>query len=159
MLLHFTFSGRRKHSLTGAAFALAFGTVIWCLAPAAAADGSDEAPPSAAAQPPRSCRQFPEPVPFFGNVELKARLDAAGRLTVAGERMHSALLRRFYAAHGYQLVWDAHPAEMSRLRDAVLRADAHGLDPGLFHGPALVHRVATLSEVERDLLISDAFLS
>ena len=133
--------------------------MIWGLAPAAAADGSEEAPPSAALAAPEIVPAVPEPVPFFGNVELKARLDAAGRLTVAGERMHSALLRRFYAAHGYQLVWDAHPAEMSRLRDAVLRADAHGLDPGLFHGPALVHRVATLSEVERDLLISDAFLS
>ena len=98
--------------------------------------------------------------PFTGNVELKARLDAPGKLMVAGERMHGRLLRRFYVAHGYQTVWDSHPVEASRLmRDAVLRASEHGLDPGLFHGAALGDRGPNLSPVERDLLLSDAFLS
>ncbi len=99
-------------------------------------------------------------VPFTGNPELKTRLDAPGKLTVAGERLHGWLLRRFYIAHGYQTVWDGHPAEASRLfRDAVLHAADHGLDPGLFHGNALGERGPNLSPLERDLLLSDAFLS
>jgi L,D-transpeptidase YcbB len=100
-----------------------------------------------------------EPVPFFGNVELKARLDAPGKLVIAGERMHAALLRRFYVAHGYQLVWEARPVETRRLRAAILRAGDHGLDPGLFHSGLLGEPGPSLSAVERDLLLSDAFLS
>jgi murein L,D-transpeptidase YcbB/YkuD len=99
-------------------------------------------------------------VPFTGNPELKTRLDAPGKLTVSGERLHGWLLQRFYVAHGYQTVWDGHPAEAERLlRDAVLRAADHGLDPGLFHSKALGERGPSLSPVERDLLLSDAFLS
>lgn len=102
----------------------------------------------------------PDTTPFLGNVDLKARLDAPGKLTIAGERLHVALLRRFYIAHGYQTVWDGHAAEASRLlRDAVLRAGDHGLDPGLFHSAVLGEHGASLSPVERDLLLSDAFLS
>src|SRR5262249_97627 len=100
----------------------------------------------------------PDATPFLGNVELKARLDAPGRLTIGGERMHVALLRRFYIAHGYQTVWDAHAVEVSRLREAMMRAGDHGLDPGLFHATALGERGTALSPVERDLLLSDAFL-
>jgi murein L,D-transpeptidase YcbB/YkuD len=99
-------------------------------------------------------------VPFTGNVELKARLDAPGRLTIAGERLHAWLLRPFYAAHGYQTVWDVHATEAGRLmRDTVLRAGEHGLDPGLFHSTALGERGQNLSPVERDLLLSDALLA
>ena len=82
-----------------------------------------------------------DPSLFIGNAELKARLDLPGKLTVAGERLHVWLLRRFYAAHGYQTMWDAHPAEAGRLvKDAVLHAGEHGLDPGLFHSGALGER-------------------
>jgi murein L,D-transpeptidase YcbB/YkuD len=102
----------------------------------------------------------PDSTPFTGNPELKTRLDASGKLTIAGERLHGWLLRRFYIAHGYQTVWDGHPEEASRLlRDAVLRAAGHGLDPGLFHSNALGEHGPNLSPVERDLLLSDAFLS
>jgi murein L,D-transpeptidase YcbB/YkuD len=101
-----------------------------------------------------------DPAPFSGNPELKARLDALGKLTIASEPLHPWLLRRFYLAHGYQTVWDAHSAEASRLlRDAVLRAGEHGLDPALFHSVALGEHGPTLSPVDRDLLLSDAFLS
>jgi L,D-transpeptidase YcbB len=41
----------------------------------------------------------------------------------------------------------------------VLRAGEHGLDPGMFHSAALGERGPNLSPVERDLLLSDAFLS
>lgn len=100
-----------------------------------------------------------DPTPFTGNLELKARLDAPGKLTVAGERLHVWLLRRFYVAHGYKTVWDERTAEASwLLRDAVLRAADHGLDPGLFHSAVLGERGPRVSPVERDLLLSDAFL-
>ena len=102
---------------------------------------------------------IPGVVPFVGNPELKARLDSPAKLTVAGEQMHDRLLRRFYAAHGYQTVWAAHPAEATHLRNTVLRAGEQGLDPNLFHSTALVQRASALSPVERDLLLSDAFLS
>jgi L,D-transpeptidase YcbB len=102
----------------------------------------------------------PDSIPFTGSPELKARLDAPGKLTIAGERLHDWLLRRFYIAHGYQTVWDGHPLEVNRLvRDAVLRATDHGLDPSLFHSNALGEHGPNLSTVERDLLLSDAFLS
>ena len=41
-----------------------------------------------------------------------------GKLVIAGERMHAALLRRFYVAHGYQLAWETRPVEARRLRAA-----------------------------------------
>ena len=101
----------------------------------------------------------PQATPFTGNVELKARLDAPGKLVIAGEPMHPWLLRRFYFAHGYETVWDSHPAEANRLGEAISHAADHGLDPRLFHSAALGERAAELSPVERDLLLSDAFLS
>ena len=147
---------QRKRSLTGAVVGLALAVCAAVpIAPAAAADGAEPAAVLPAPVAPETGPALPEAPPFYGNVELKARLDAPGRLMIAGERMHLGLLRRFYTAHGYQLVWDTHGAEMSRLRDAVLRADAHALDPALFHAPALVNRLSALSEVERDLLVSE----
>jgi L,D-transpeptidase YcbB len=101
-----------------------------------------------------------EAVPFTGNVELKARLDASGPLTIAGQRMHVDLLRRFYVANDYQTVWETHGAAADRMREQILlHAGDDGLDPGLFHGAALGLQGPALSPVERDLLLSDAFLS
>jgi murein L,D-transpeptidase YcbB/YkuD len=102
---------------------------------------------------------LPNAVPFVGDPQLKARLDLATKLTVAGERMHDHLLRSFYAAHGYQLVWLNHQAEAGRLWNAVLHAGDQGLDPSLFHSNTLTARGTTLSPIERDLLLSDAFLA
>jgi murein L,D-transpeptidase YcbB/YkuD len=133
----------------------AIGSAIFpCQAVGAVAEGT--APIAAPAPEPDAAPA--DAIPFVGNVELKARLDASAKLTVAGEPLHGALLRRFYIVHGYQTVWDAHPAEMSRLQDAVLRAGDHGLDPNLFHGAVLRQHGAALSPVDRDLLLSDAFL-
>ena len=132
---------------------------VFPVPPPASAAASEELAPAANAATPEPGTASPETTPFPGNVELKARLDAPGKLIAAGERMHIALLRRFYAAHGFQTVWDAHPIEMARLREAVLGADHHGLDPRLFHAAAFGDRAARLTPVERDLLMSDAFLS
>jgi L,D-transpeptidase YcbB len=138
----------------------AFGIVSFVAATSPATTAApDEMPPTSASPSPQPEMASPDAPPFLGNAELKARLDAPGRLTVAGERLRTALLRRFYTAHGYQTVWDTYPLQVPRLRDVVLRAGDHGLDPGLFHAAALGERRPALSPVERDLLLSDAFLA
>src|SRR5438067_9604833 len=73
------------------------------------------------------------PVPL---TEIQARLERSG-LAVAGEHLHVSLLRRFYAAHNYEPVWDSHQAQATALIQAVMRAGEHGLDPELFHATAL----------------------
>jgi murein L,D-transpeptidase YcbB/YkuD len=88
--------------------------------------------------------------------ELQARLDATGGV-VAGERLHMALLREFYANHGYQPVWNTHQAQADALLRAVSSAGEHGLEPSLFHATALANP-AGLSAIDRDILLSDAFL-
>jgi murein L,D-transpeptidase YcbB/YkuD len=133
---------------------------VFCGSVLSRASVAQEANSAPTAEEPNLGTASSDPTPFIGNPELKARLDASGRPTVAGERLRGWLLRRFYIAHGYQTVWDGHPAVASRLiKDAVLRAADHGLDPGLFHGNTLGERGPNLSPVERDLLLSDAFLS
>ena len=116
-------------------------------------------PVSEAAPPDSGPTGSPAEPPFVGNPELKARLDLPGKLIVAGERMHEQLLRRFYAVHGYRTVWTDHSAGASQLWNAVQRARDHALDPDLFHGVAIAERGPTLPAIERDLLLSDAFLS
>jgi murein L,D-transpeptidase YcbB/YkuD len=111
--------------------------------------------PSDAGAPTASpAEPVPPPTP---QTEIQARLDHSG-LTVAGEHLHVGLLRRFYAAHAYEAVWDSRQTQATALTQAVLRAGDHGLDPDLFHAAAL-HNAATLSPTDRDLLLSDAFLS
>src|SRR6266550_3224357 len=68
---------------------------------------------------------------------------------VAGEHLHVALLRRFYAAHNYEPVWDSHQAQATALTPAITRAGEHGLDPELFHATAL-RNAASLPATERD---------
>ena len=122
----------------------------------AAEPASEAAPPDSGFSQPTGSPNEP---PFVGNPELKARLDLPGKLIVAGERMHEQLLRRFYAGHGYRTVWTDHSAGASQLWNAVQRARDHALDPDLFHGVAIAERGPTLPAIERDLLLSDAFLS
>jgi murein L,D-transpeptidase YcbB/YkuD len=136
---------------------VAFG-VAPCWMQTLAAEPTDEAAPSSPGVSLPAAGSLNEPA-FVGNAELKARLDVSGKLIVAGERTHEQLLRRFYAAHGYQTVWAERSAEASRLWSAVQRAGDHGLDPELFHSLAMAERGPTLSPTERDLLLSDAFLS
>src|SRR5438309_1694218 len=139
---------------------LAAFAFVFCGSVLSRAAVSAETNSAVSADAPRLDTATPDPTPFTGNPEIKTRLDAPGKPTIAGERLHVWLLRRFYTAHGYQTVWDGHPAEAGRLlQDAVLRAADHGLDPALFHSNALGERGPNLSPVERDLLLSDAFLS
>lgn len=160
MLFHRTARHRHSWLLRARLFALAAG--VLGLAPNFSPGGvafAEEAMPAANPTSSEPAAAAPEPAPFTGNVELKARLDSAGKLTVAGEPMHLALLRRFYVAHGYQTVWDVHATEADRLREAVRHAGDHGLDPNLFHSATLDERGPNLPPVDRDLLLSDAFLS
>jgi L,D-transpeptidase YcbB len=150
---------RNRRSLTGSAVALVLGCGLAFFPMQAPAAGSGETSAATRAIAAELDLASPDAAPFLGNVELKARLDSPGKLTIAGEQTHAALLRRFYPEHGYQTVWDRHPTETSRLWDAILRSHEHGLDPGLFHSVMLGEHGPTLSPVERDLLLSDAFLS
>src|SRR5262249_5374145 len=94
------------------------------------------------------------PVP---QTEIQVRLERSG-LAVAGEYLHVALLRRFYATHNYEPVWDSRQSQAAALTQAITRAGEHGLDPELFHLTAL-RNAAPLPATDRDLLLSDAFLS
>ncbi|HEV2098736.1 MAG TPA: L,D-transpeptidase family protein [Stellaceae bacterium] len=76
---------------------------------------------------------------------------------VAGDGLNSGLLRRFYARHGFEPIWATRQAQADALVDAVLHAGDHGLDPELFHADRL-RQAASLSPLERELLLSDAFL-
>src|SRR6516162_11750520 len=90
--------------------------------------------------------------------ELGKLIDSAPELVVAGERLNVGLLRRFYAGHGFEPIWTTRQAQADSLVDAVLRAGGHGLAPELFHAN-LLRQTATLPPLDRELLLSDAFLS
>ncbi|HVH82449.1 MAG TPA: L,D-transpeptidase family protein, partial [Stellaceae bacterium] len=91
-----------------------------------------------------------------GDSEIKVRLSSGGPLSITGEPLHVALLRRFYDGHGNQPVWATHPAQVTALWHAVLNAGDQGLDPDSFHVAAFAK--TGLSPIDRDLLLSDAFL-
>ncbi len=82
----------------------------------------------------------------------------ATELVVAGNHLKADLLRRFYARHDFQPVWANRPEQADALIGAVLHAPDQGLDPEMFHASQLGHGTAS-SPLERDLLLSDAFLS
>jgi L,D-transpeptidase YcbB len=92
------------------------------------------------------------------STELGNRIETAPGLAIAGEKLNLGLLRRFYAAHGYEPVWTSREAQAESLLRAVLRAGDQGLDPNLFHA-AVLQNAANLAPLDRELLLSDAFLS
>ena len=92
-----------------------------------------------------------------GDSEIRNRIAGAG-VVVGGEQLHGALLRQFYAAHNFEPVWTVRQAQADALLNAVLRAGEHGLDPDMFHG-ALLRNTAALPPIERELVLSDAFLA
>ena len=98
----------------------------------------------------------PAPMAAYAKTELGDLF--GGKSVVAGERLNVELLRHFYARHGFEPVWTTRQAQANSLMDAVLRAGDHGLAPELFHAD-LLRSPATLPALDRELLLSDAFLS
>jgi L,D-transpeptidase YcbB len=99
-----------------------------------------------------------DPMVAYANTRLGELIENAPKSVVAGERLNAELLRRFYARHGFAPVWTTREAQANSLMDAVLRARDHGLAPELFHAD-LLRSPATLPALDRELLLSDAFLS
>jgi murein L,D-transpeptidase YcbB/YkuD len=100
----------------------------------------------------------PAPVAMSANRDLGGLLNSAPEIVVAGERLNTGLLRRFYARHGFAPVWTTRQAQANSLMNTVLRAGEHGLPPELFHAN-LLRSAATLPPIDQELLLSDAFLS
>ncbi len=135
--------------LASAAAASPPGEPIALLPPAAPASG--EAAPAPAAVP------ITVPMAAPSSSPIRDRIEIAGGLRIDGEKLHPALLRQFYGAHEFQPVWENRTPQAEVLIRAVARAGEHGLDPELFHASAL-RKLASLSPIDRDLLLSDAFL-
>jgi L,D-transpeptidase YcbB len=143
----------------GSAFVLALGAAEFALPPSKAMADMPEAAVTSVSAAAHTGPGPPSLTAFLGDTALEDRLDTAGRVIVAGERVHEHLLRRFYNAHGYKTVWDHHATAAAALWGSILRAGEQGLDPALYHTAILSGRGAALSPIERDLLLSDAFLS
>jgi murein L,D-transpeptidase YcbB/YkuD len=142
----------------GGALAVVIVVAACASSPSRAAGGPAGPPPVA----PASAETAVAPAtltPFEGNIDIEDRLETAGRVVIAGERLHEHLVRRFYLAHHYKRVWESRPAAATALWGAVLHADRHGLDPVSFHAAALDGHGLTLTPVEHDLLLSDAVLA
>jgi murein L,D-transpeptidase YcbB/YkuD len=92
------------------------------------------------------------------NTDLQDLIGGVRELTVAGDTLNTGLLRRFYAFNDFEPVWTTRRGQANALMDAVLRAGDQGLDPDLFHA-SLLQQGAALSPLERELLLSDAFLA
>lgn len=85
-------------------------------------------------------------------------IESAPRSVLTGERLNAELLRRFYARRGFAPVWETRQGQANSLLDAVSRAGDHGLAPDLFLAD-LLKSPAILSTLDRELLLSNAFLS
>mgnify|MGYP003575111894 FL=1 len=125
----------------------------------AAACSSDE-PPVPAADRERAVALVsasPRPTATFGDGKIGELIENTPRSLIAGERLNVELLRRFYARHGFAPVWTTRQGQAHSLIDAVSRAGEHGLAPELFRADLL--QSPTLAPLERELLLSNAFLS
>ncbi|HEU5095420.1 MAG TPA: L,D-transpeptidase family protein [Reyranella sp.] len=98
------------------------------------------------------------PVVASADTKLGELIERAPESIVAGERPNFGLLRRFYARHDFAPVWTTRQSQANSLINAVLRAGDHGLAPELFHAN-LLRSPATLPVLDRELLLSNAFLS
>ncbi len=90
--------------------------------------------------------------------DLHDLLGSAQELVVFGVDLDIELLRRFYARHDFAPVWTTRRAQADALKTEVLHAGSHGLNLDLFHATRL-QQEAILPPLERDLLLSDAFLT
>lgn len=98
------------------------------------------------------------PAAADANPRLRELIESDLNSFVAGERLNVVLLRRFYARHGYAPVWTSRQPQADSLMKAVSRSGDHGLAPELFHA-SLLRSSESLPALERELLLSNAFLS
>ena len=150
-------SGRRRRTLRDAAVALPLVAAVVAFAAFATIGAAALMPQGATATPALQSPPPGGPPAAAGDSEIKDRLAGGAGFAVVGERLNGALLRRFYARHDWQPVWSSHPAQAARLVAAVMAAGDQGLDPDLFHA-ALLRDAAGLSPIDRELVLSDAFL-
>ncbi len=152
-------STRSKPARALAAAALAAAAAVGGVL-AATAIASTPGEPAALFAPPAPASTEAAPAPAVVPVAspIRDRIDSAADLRIGGEKMHTALLRQFYAGYDFQPVWEGRKLQAEALLRALARAGDHGLDPELFHA-GLLHKLATLSPIDRDLLLSDAFLA
>src|SRR5262249_1559219 len=94
-----------------------------------------------------------------GNTHLSELIDGAPKSIIRGERLNVDLLRSFYARHGFRPVWTTRQAQVDSLMEAIARAGDHGLSPDLCQADLLRSQVTSLSTLDRELLLSNAFLS
>lgn len=99
------------------------------------------------------------PALAVAKTQLGELIETAPKSVVRGDRLNVELLRRFYARHGFQPVWTSRQAQANSLMDAVARAGEHGLSPELFHLDLLMSPATSLTSLDRELLLSSAFLS
>lgn len=92
------------------------------------------------------------------DTELGNKLNGQHQLIVANTSLNVGLLQQFYARHNFQPVWENHQAQANALIDAIMGAGDQGLNPDWFHAK-LLRQNSNLSSIDRDLLLSDAFLS
>lgn len=107
-------------------------------------------------------RPAPRPAPAVmvprAEGELARVLEGAREIRVGGQTLDIDALRRFYERRGYRPVWAHREAQAQAVAEAVLRADAHGLDPEMFHAQQL-RRLESFSPLRREILLTGAALS
>jgi murein L,D-transpeptidase YcbB/YkuD len=99
------------------------------------------------------------PMASVAKTALGDMIDNAPTSIVRGERLNVELLRRFYTRHDFKPVWTTRQSQADSLMDAVLRAGDHGLAPERFHVDLLQSPATSLTALDRELLLSNAFLS
>jgi murein L,D-transpeptidase YcbB/YkuD len=162
--LHSVSTGRLlalARPIAGGAIALAAACGLAAPAVLAADSESGSAYAYAASAPafvPATRVPVAPPAATYANADLGQLVNAGPELVIAGERLNVGLLRRFYARHGFAPVWATRQAQASSLMTAVLRAGDEGLAPELFHAN-LLRSPTALAPLDRELLLSDAFLS
>jgi len=143
-------------SAAGHMIATAAGLAMLATGALAAVPGDPIPLLAPASPPPATTASYPlSPAPIGS--PIRTRIEHAAGLTIGGAKLRGALLRQFYAAHDFEPVWAGREAQAEALLRAVGRAGEHGLDPELFHA-GLLRQPGALSPLDRELLLSDAFL-
>jgi len=93
-----------------------------------------------------------------GDGELARVLEGAREIHVGSRTLDVEMLRRFYERRGYRPVWASREADVQAVAETLLRADAHGLDPAMFHAPQL-RRLDGFSPLRREILLTGAVLA